>query len=423
MQAHRGDVYVHVALSKTYKGKPRSKPVWLMRYRLPSGKQSRQVLGPAWTRKGRPPHGHLTEQEAHAVAQAFAVKHGAHTPQVRRTFAAALAAFIAHCETEKGLRGSTMHEYRKIGARLAGRSWHGKQTWAARRLDTFEAAELVALRGELTDAGRGADTINHYRRVLRGIFGTEPSSPALAWPWMAKKAESAGKLRFYTPAQVRRLIEHAHSDLDRAIFTLATQAGPRLSEIRALRVGNVDFAVGVLRIEDGYTTHGGHAGNKGRRVRSVPMSSEVRSALAPLCEGRDPGELVFEEEGRPGRPICGVNLYRRFVKAAERAGLPRIRLHDLRHTFGTQAIRGFKIHEVQAMMGHRHLTTTEIYLHYAPDPEAAAKLSALWSEALPAGQAGEMTPPATPAATSDQPDRAALSQAERSNVIPLRRAA
>lgn len=38
----------------------------------------------------------------------------------------------------------------------------------------------------------------------------------------------------------------------------------------------------------------------------------------------------------------------------------------VRHTFGTQAIRRFKIHEVQRLMGHRHIRTTEIYLHYAP---------------------------------------------------------
>ncbi|HWX46123.1 MAG TPA: tyrosine-type recombinase/integrase, partial [Solirubrobacteraceae bacterium] len=68
----------------------------------------------------------------------------------------------------------------------------------------------------------------------------------------------------------------------------------------------------------------------------------------------------------------------RFVKAAERAGLPRLRLHDLRHTFGTQAIRVFKVHEVQRLMGHRHITTTERYLHYAPDPDASAKLTKLW---------------------------------------------
>jgi hypothetical protein len=38
----------------------------------------------------------------------------------------------------------------------------------------------------------------------------------------------------------------------------------------------------------------------------------------------------------------------------------------------------FNIYEVQRMMGHRHITTTERYLHYAPDPDAAAKLSRLW---------------------------------------------
>ena len=48
--------------------------------------------------------------------------------------------------------------------------------------------------------------------------------------------------------------------------------------------------------------------------------------------------------------------------------------------FGTQAIRVFNIYEVQRMMGHRHITTTERYLHYAPNPEAAARLSGLWSD-------------------------------------------
>jgi integrase len=71
----------------------------------------------------------------------------------------------------------------------------------------------------------------------------------------------------------------------------------------------------------------------------------------------------------------------------------------LRHTFGTQAIRKFMIHEVQRMMGHRHVTTTERYLHYAPDPEGGAKLTELW------------------AAGGGEP------AGDQSNVLPLRRAA
>ena len=95
--------------------------------------------------------------------------------------------------------------------------------------------------------------------------------------------------------------------------------------------------------------------------------------------------MLSMHDAKPGEPICGVSLYRRFVSAAKRAGLPVLRFHDLRHSFGTQAIRAFNIYEVQRMMGHRHITTTERYLHYAPDPDAAAKLSRLWESDGPAG--------------------------------------
>ncbi len=176
-----------------------------------------------------------------------------------------------------------------------------------------------------------------------------------------------------------------------------------MSEIRALKVSDVDFAVGVVRLEDGYTTHGGFAGNKGRRTRSVPMSANTRRVLWPLCESKEGDELVFQRPSRPGEPICSSDLYRRFVNACKRAGLPRLSFHELRHTFGTQAIRMFKIHEVQRMMGHRHITTTERYLHYAPDADASAKLTELWGDR---GARDGSTPPSTSA-----------------NVIPLRRAA
>jgi hypothetical protein len=51
-------------------------------------------------------------------------------------------------------------------------------------------------------------------------------------------------------------------------------------------LSDVDFGVEVLRFEDGYTTHGGFAGNKGRRTRPAPMSPNVRRVLWPLCQGK-----------------------------------------------------------------------------------------------------------------------------------------
>jgi hypothetical protein len=180
MQAHTS-ARVSVELSKTCKGKPRSKPVWVMRYRLPSGKDSRKVLGPAWRKKGRPPHGYLTEGDALVKAEAFSAEHSTVSTSTRGTFRSGLDAFLRYCEQEKGLRGSTLHEYRRIGERLADRPWRPGCTWANRVLDTFGEDDLLNVRSELVTAGRSADTLNHHRRVIRGTFGTHPASPALAW--------------------------------------------------------------------------------------------------------------------------------------------------------------------------------------------------------------------------------------------------
>jgi integrase len=111
---------------------------------------------------------------------------------------------------------------------------------------------------------------------------------------------------------------------DRAglIYTLAAEADPRLSEIRGLKTRNVVFGVCVVRFEDGFTTRGGHADNKHRRIRSVPLSDTVRAVLWSYCKWRQTDALVFEHAAKPGQPICGTSLYRRFRSAVKRAGLP-----------------------------------------------------------------------------------------------------
>jgi hypothetical protein len=60
MQAKR---YLHgaVSLSTEHKAKPRAHPVWVLRYRLPSGKDSRRTLGKAWLKASRPPANFMTK--------------------------------------------------------------------------------------------------------------------------------------------------------------------------------------------------------------------------------------------------------------------------------------------------------------------------------------------------------------------------
>ncbi len=81
-----------------------------------------------------------------------------------------------------------------------------------------------------------------------------------------------------------------------------------------------------------------------------------------------------------GGPLDRTAVRRRFVRAHETVGLRVRRFHDLRHTFGSLAIRRFDLVAVKEMMGHSKLTTTERYLHSRPRPTDAATLTEIFSE-------------------------------------------
>ena len=87
-------------------------------------------------------------------------------------------------------------------------------------------------------------------------------------------------------------------------------------------------------------------------------------------------------------------LRRRFYQAIEGTGLRRIRLHDLRHYFGTQAVTMLDGFRVQSYMGHEHYSTTQRYLHHKPRPEDAEKLQAAFAgdsaEPVPRGDHGRV---------------------------------
>jgi integrase len=72
-----------------------------------------------------------------------------------------------------------------------------------------------------------------------------------------------------------------------------------------------------------------------------------------------------------GTFLDGSALRRRYDTALRRAGLRRLRFHDLRHTFGTRMIGKADIRRVQEWMGHANIQTTMKYLHYVPRDEDA----------------------------------------------------
>jgi integrase len=117
---------------------------------------------------------------------------------------------------------------------------------------------------------------------------------------------------------------------------------------------------------------------KSGKVRSAPLVDELIVVLDQLSKrdwftGNE--DLVFCNE--VGGHLSDGMLRRRFYEALDRAGLPRVRIHDLRHGFGTIAVQAFPITDVQGYLGHAHISTTMRYIHHTPGADAAARLQAV----------------------------------------------
>jgi hypothetical protein len=74
-------------------------------------------------------------------------------------------------------------------------------------------------------------------------------------------------------------------------------------------------------------------------------------------------------------------LRRRFKDGLKQAKLKPLRLHDLRHTFGTLAVQAFPLSDVRAYMGHADIATTMIYVHHVPQHDAADRLGRVVADA------------------------------------------
>lgn len=85
-----------------------------------------------------------------------------------------------------------------------------------------------------------------------------------------------------------------------------------------------------------------------------------------------------------GEALPGTPLGERFVAARDAAGVPKITFHGLQHTFGTTLARaGWPVGDIQVLMGHADIATTQIYMHYAPRHDQGARIAAAFSAGDP----------------------------------------
>jgi integrase len=178
--------------------------------------------------------------------------------------------------------------------------------------------------------------------------------------------------------EIGRLIEATEQPIFKMLFYLAVMSGARQGELFALKWSDVLWASNQIQIERTYN-HGTFYEPKTKTSkRKIDLGPAVMKALKRWRLACPPNEreLVFPGDEKPLQNSHVLKY--QFWPALEAAGLPRMRFHDLRHTYASLLIdQGENVVYIQKQLGHSRPTVTlDIYAHLMEKhrPEAAAKL-------------------------------------------------
>ena len=211
-----------------------------------------------------------------------------------------------------------------------------------------------------TIARRLACLRSFFRYCAREKLVTSNPAKALRTPRTGRKLPS-----FLTAQQTVTLVEAPPSDepsglRDRAMLETMYSAGLRVAELVGLNLSDWDQDANVLRVR-----------GKGRKERIAPVGRHASTALHEWLAVREVAEDAGPEDreavflNRFGKRLTTRSVGRMLEKYVKANGLDsKTSPHSLRHTFATHMLDGgADLRSVQELLGHKSLTTTQIYTH------------------------------------------------------------
>lgn len=278
-----------------------------------------------------------------------------------------IAQFLRYLATERNASDLTIKAYREDLFGLV--DWLETTRGKIPRPDSLSPQELRAFQAALQEAGYARTTIarklaslrSFYRFAIRQGIATENPAKPLRNPRQQRKLPLV-----LSTVEIGRLLSAPPANevaglRDRAILETMYSAGLRVSELVALRDGDLDESEQIIRVR-----------GKGRKERISPLGSYAIKAIKryrskrtrhPQTESLVRKAPVFVN--RFGRILTTRSVGRMLEKHIATAGLDsRISPHSLRHSFATHLLdRGADIRSVQELLGHKSLATTQIYTH------------------------------------------------------------
>ena len=162
--------------------------------------------------------------------------------------------------------------------------------------------------------------------------------------------------RYLTVEEVRKLIEKTGYPRDRAIILLLFTTGLRVSELVSLKIGDVNFQQGIIRVYR----------HKTQLESEIPVADIALFALREAINTyirTGPDAPLFQN--KYGEALSVRSVQRIVREAAKRAGIKKkVTPHCLRHTFATFALsKGLNVVEIQELLGITSLKTVRVYTH------------------------------------------------------------
>jgi integrase/recombinase XerD len=221
--------------------------------------------------------------------------------------------------------------------------------------DTASSEDVRRYQLHLSASGVGIPTLNQTVSTLRFFFKVTLGRPDLV-ERTAFVREPRKLPVVLSPEEVVRLLDAAPGLKYKAALSVAYGAGLRVSEVVALKVGDIDSKRMIIRVEQG----------KGRKDRYVMLSPHLLELLRAWYRAARPQGWLFPGRDRV-QPMTTRQLNRACHAAANMAEISKpVSMHTLRHSFATHLLeQNIDIRVIQVLLGHAKLDTTALYTRVA----------------------------------------------------------
>lgn len=207
--------------------------------------------------------------------------------------------------------------------------------------------------------GLAAATANHHIKLIRRMLNLAIEWSIITGPNPASRIEMFAEdnqiERYMGEAELQRLLQVLRTDRRQAVCRIALfllSTGARLNEALSAKWEHVDVEKRIWRVPA--------TNSKSKRMRAIPLNDAAMAEINALNTKSEYEHLFINKRTK----LPFVNIAKVWEDLRKQAGLPKLRLHDLRHQFASFLVNdGQSLYTVQQILGHSDPSVTQRYAH------------------------------------------------------------